>query len=52
MKEAYAIDTKIDTSGASRLVCTMGSDSDIEGTEIISTPYRLDQDDEPRTTSI
>ena len=52
MKEAYHIDDKIDTSGASRLVCTMGSDNNVEGTEIISTPYRLDQDDEPRTTSI
>ena len=52
MKEAYHIEDKIDTSGASRLVCTMGSDNNVEGTEIISTPYRLDQDDEPRTTSI
>ena len=51
-KDAYNIDSKIDTSGANRLVCTMGSDNNVEGTELISTPFRLDQDDAPYTTSI
>lgn len=52
MKEAYNINSKIDVSGANRLVCTMGADSIAEGTELVSTPLRLDQDGEPRTTSI
>ena len=51
-KDAYNIDSKIDASGANRLVCTMGSDNNVEGTELISTPFRLDQDDAPYTTSI
>ena len=52
MKDAYGIDDKIDSSGMNRLVCTMGSDNDVEGIELISIPYRLDQDDNPYTTSI
>lgn len=52
MKDAYNIDDKIDSSGMNRLVCTMGSDNNVEGIELISTPYRLDQDDNPYTTSI
>ena len=42
MKDAYNIDDKIDSSGMNRLVCTMGSDNNVEGIELISAPYRLD----------
>lgn len=41
MKDAYNISDKIET-GVNRMVCTMGADSIVEGTELVSTPLRTD----------